>query len=166
MYFFIIHRFIFLNSNQKNFISADHCVCSWNWKRPARFYLYRLIVTILQITFVIMVCFIFYVSAYKMSHLKWVSKSVNFAFRRISIFDGLWVRESILSSDQAFSKSDKRQQGFHWSKRREKIHKVFSRPWIPTCKPFQQISYQVKAFSGYQGSRHRRVGLEEVPGSW
>ena len=36
-------------------ILADHCVCSWNWKRPARFYLYRLIVTILQITFVIMV---------------------------------------------------------------------------------------------------------------
>ena len=34
---------------------ADHCVCSWNWKRPARFYLYRLVVTILQITFVIMV---------------------------------------------------------------------------------------------------------------
>ena len=49
------------------FISADHCVCSWNWKRPARFYLYRLIVTILQITFVIMVWLMFSDSSYKMS---------------------------------------------------------------------------------------------------
>ena len=47
--------FFFYKLRLKFFFQADHCVCSWNWKRPARFYLYRLIVTILQIPFVIMV---------------------------------------------------------------------------------------------------------------